>query len=60
MKRSKSAGSAPRHTDSGRSWITAALLAVAAVLIAVGVAVGEPAEVAQKAVTICLECIGVG
>ena len=44
----------------GRRLITAALLAAAVLLIALGIWVGEPAEVAQKAVNICLECIGVG
>ena len=44
----------------GRKWITAALLAAAAGLIALGIYTGEPAAVAQKAVNICFECIGVG
>ena len=37
-----------------------ALLALAAGLIAVGVGRGEAATIAQKAVNICFECIGLG
>lgn len=37
-----------------------ALLGLAAVLIALGLAGREHLEVLQKAVTICLECIGIG
>lgn len=44
----------------GKRWATVLLLAAAVALIGVGIAVGEPAEVAKKAVNICLECIGVG
>ena len=36
------------------------LLTAALVLIGIGVALGEPAEVLRKAANICLECIGVG
>lgn len=35
-------------------------LAAAAVLLWAGVRAGEPAAVLQKAIHICLECIGVG
>lgn len=41
-------------------WVTCVLLAVSLLLISVGVWIGEPADVMQKAVNICLECIGVG
>ncbi len=40
--------------------ITAALLVASVALIAVGIYSGEPLEVLSKAVTVCLECIGVG
>lgn len=36
------------------------ILLGAVALIAVGVMVGEPQSVLQKAARICLECIGVG
>lgn len=35
-------------------------LAVSAALIAAGLALGQHQEVLQKAVRICLECIGIG
>ncbi|MDD3347988.1 CD1871A family CXXC motif-containing protein [Oscillibacter sp.] len=41
-------------------WTTAALLAAAVALIALGVLSGEAVDVMQKAVSICFECIGVG
>jgi hypothetical protein len=43
-----------------RKWITLLLLAAAGILILTGIGIGEPAQVAQKAINICLECIGVG
>ena len=36
------------------------LLALAVLLITAGAVLGEPGEVLQKAVHVCLECIGVG
>ena len=50
----------PRRRLAGKSLVTAAIFAAAMGLIAVGVFLGEPAEVLQKAVNICLECIGIG
>lgn len=44
----------------GRRIITGAIFFAAVALIAAGVAAGESAQVFQKAVNICLECIGVG
>ena len=37
-----------------------AVLAVAAVFIAVGIAKGQPGAVLAKAVRICMECVGIG
>ena len=47
---------------SGRKlWIVrAAVLAVSASVIALGVARGEHLEVLQKGAAVCLECIGLG
>ena len=44
----------------GRRWVAAALLAAAVALIGLGIYTGEPEQVAQKAVSVCFECIGVG
>ncbi len=41
-------------------WTRYGLLGLAAALAAVGVLRGEYLEVLQKAVRICLECIGIG
>ena len=47
---------------SGRKlWVVrAAVLAVSASFIALGLARGEHLEVLQKAAAVCLECIGLG
>jgi hypothetical protein len=36
------------------------IFALGVILIALGIAQGEPFEIMRKAVTICLECIGIG
>ena len=46
--------------DKRRLAASLAALALAAVLIVVGVYRGEVQTVAQKAVNICFECIGLG
>ena len=40
--------------------VALAVLGVAAVLIAVGVSLGQPLQIWHKAVLICYECIGLG
>jgi len=42
------------------AWIRIALLAAAAAFVIIGAVRGEAAVVLQKAVNICLECIGIG
>ena len=43
-----------------RKTVTILLLCAAAVLILIGIAAGQPDSVLAKAVTVCLECIGIG
>lgn len=50
----------PHRRLAGKRLVTAAIFLVSVGLIAAGVSAGEPAEVLQKAVNICLECIGIG
>lgn len=38
----------------------AGLIALAACLVIIGVLQGQPGEVLMKAVTVCLECVGLG
>lgn len=46
--------------DKRRLAVSLAMLMLAALLIAVGVGRGEMGIVAQKAVNVCFECIGLG
>ena len=41
-------------------WVCAAALVLAAVLVGIGVALGQDNLVLQKAIRICLECVGIG
>lgn len=43
-----------------RNYPAALALAAAAVLIAVGIAQGQPAQVLAKAIRVCMECVGIG
>ena len=43
-----------------RKLLTIALLIASVVLICLGIAVNEPSTVLNKAVHVCLECIGIG
>ncbi len=40
------------------AWLAAA--GAGAVLLALGIALGEPAKIFEKATAICLQCIGIG
>ena len=43
-----------------KSYVLAGLFALAAVLVIIGIVQGQPSQVLTKAVTICLECVGLG
>ena len=46
--------------EKRRNFLTAALLAAAAILMAAGVAMEQNEHVFAKATRVCLECIGIG
>lgn len=46
--------------ESGKTRVRILLLAVAAIMIVAGIYEGQPESVLQKAIHICLECIGIG
>ena len=43
-----------------RSYLTIGLLVIALALIVLGIALGQPESVLNKAIKICLECVGIG
>lgn len=43
-----------------QNWVTVVVLLTAVALVALGISTEEPFDVLQKAIHICLECIGVG
>ena len=43
-----------------KKYLPAIITTGAVLMIAIGIYMGEPAEVWQKAVSICLSCIGIG
>jgi len=47
-------------TSRRRNTITVALLVVSVALIVAGVMTGEPDTVLNKAINVCMECIGIG
>lgn len=46
--------------EKRRNFLTAALLAAVAILIAAGVVMEQNEQVFAKATRVCLECIGIG
>ncbi len=46
--------------DMKRNLMRVGGLTAGAVLIVLGIVRGEPAEIWEKAVRVCLECIGIG
>ena len=40
--------------------ITISLIAIGVILIVVGIALKQPYEVLNKAIRICMECVGIG
>ena len=49
-----------KMNDKTRKRAGIATGAIAVILMAIGIAGGEPADVLHKAVEICLQCIGIG
>jgi hypothetical protein len=43
-----------------KNYVLAGLFLLAAVLIAAGLFQGQPVQVLNKAINICLECVGLG
>ena len=43
-----------------KKYILAGALLIAAVFVIVGIIQGQPAQVFNKAINICLECVGLG
>ncbi len=44
-----------------KRWVlTAGLIITGVVLLGIGIGLGEPQSVLNKAIRICLECIGIG
>lgn len=46
--------------NSKRLIVSSGILAISALMIGIGIAKKEHLEVMQKAVMVCLECIGIG
>lgn len=59
MKPSKTYNPQEQHLRA-RNILRIALFLAAVIMLAVGIADGEVQTVFQKAVNICLECIGIG
>ena len=43
-----------------RAYVLMGLIGIGAVLTAIGISLGEPTSVMNKAITVCLECVGIG
>ena len=49
-----------KANETTKTLLGLAVLAAGAVLMAIGINTAEPATVMQKAIKICMECVGIG
>lgn len=49
-----------KANETTKTLLGLAVLAAGAALVLIGINISEPATVMQKAIKICMECIGIG